>query len=192
MMKFKLCTILLPLFLLFSSSSTWADEYADTRQMFEGAGISDFFDSAYGYALFPTVGKGGVIVGGAYGKGRVYEQGNHIGDTEMSQLSIGFQIGGTGFSQVVFFEDKRALAEFTSGSFEFGVKMQAVVLTASAEASGSSAGHSAAASGGKNNASIEQYGYNKGMAIFTITKGGLMFEVSVAGQTFSYQEKQPD
>lgn len=188
-MKLKLCAVLLPLFLFFNSSSTWAEEYADTKQMFESAGVSDMFNSAYGYALFPTIGKGGIVVGGAYGKGRVYKQGEYIGDSAMSQISLGFQLGGVGFSQVVFFEDDRALAEFTNENFEFGVKMQAVVLTASAEASGNTAGNSATASGGKNNAKIENYGYNKGMAIFTITKGGLMYEVSVAGQKFNYQAR---
>jgi len=187
-MKIKFFAILLPLFLFFTANTSWADDYTDTRALFESAGVADLFDSAYGYALFPTIGKGGLIIGGAYGKGRVFEQGKHIGDTEMSQISVGFQLGGAGFSQVVFFEDKRALQEFTNENFEFGVKMQAVVLTASAEASGNTAGSSAGASGGKNNAAVDRYGYNKGMAIFTITKGGLMYEVSVSGQKFSFEK----
>lgn len=188
-MRLKLFSLFLPLFLFVSASSAWADKYIDTKRMFEDAGISDMFNSAYGYALFPTIGKGGFIVGGAYGKGRVYKQGVYIGDSEMAQVSIGFQLGGAGFSQAILFEDARALAEFINENFEFGVKMQAVVLTASAEASGNTGGSSATASGGKNNAVIESYGYNKGMAIFTITKGGLMYEISLAGQNFSYKEK---
>ena len=144
------------------------------------------FNSAYGYALFPTIGKAGFVVGGAYGKGRVYEQGKHIGNTSMTQATVGFQLGGAGFSQVVFFEDKRALNEFTNGNFEFGAEAQATAITAAAGASANTSGSSATASGGKNNATTAGAGYNKGMATFTITKGGLMYEVSVGGQKFSF------
>ena len=151
-MKTNLNVILLTLLLLITSNLVLADEYSDTKRMFEDAGASNLFKSAHGYALFPTIGKAGLIVGGAYGKGRVYEGGKHIGNTEMTQASIGFQLGGSGFSQVVFFQDKRALNEFTSGKFEFGAEAQAVALTAAAGASANTGGSSATASGGKNNA----------------------------------------
>jgi len=167
-------------------SSAYADEYSDTKKMFEDAGISNMFKSAYGYALFPTIGKAGFVVGGAYGEGRVYEQGNHIGNTTMMQATIGFQLGGTGFSEVVFFQDKRALSEFTNGNFEFGAEAQATAITASAGASANTSGSSATASGGKNNATTAGGDYNKGMATFTITKGGLMYEATVGGQKFSF------
>ncbi len=178
-------TILLLLFAL-SAAPAWADDYSETRKMFEDAGLSEMFNSAYGYALFPTIGKGGFVVGGAYGKGRVYEQGQYIGDTSMAQATIGFQLGGTGFSQVVFFQDQRALNDFIGGNFEFGAEAQATVLTAAAGASANTGGSSATASGGKNNVSIAGMGYNKGMATFTITKGGLMYEASIGGQKFSF------
>ncbi len=180
---------LLTLVLSLVFSSAWADNYSDTKKMFVDAGLSDMFNSAYGYALFPTIGKAGFIVGGAYGKGKVYEQGKYIGDTAMTQASIGFQLGGSGFSQVVFFQDKRALGEFINGNFEFGAEAQAVALTAAAGASANTSGSSATASGGKNNAAIGSSGYNKGMATFTITKGGLMYEVSLGGQKFSFTKK---
>jgi lipid-binding SYLF domain-containing protein len=174
--------------LLFSSlvSTAWADKYSDTMKMFSDAGITSMFETAYGYALFPTIGKGGFVVGAAYGKGRVYEQKKYIGDTEMGQASIGFQIGASGFSQVIFFEDKRALEEFTNGSFEFGAEMSAVALTAAANVSGKTGGSSATASGGKNNAKAASAGYNKGMATYMITKGGAMLEASVSGQNFTF------
>ena len=165
---------------------TWADEYSDTKKMFENAGASNMFGSAYGYALFPTIGKGGFVIGGAYGKGRVYKGGKHVGGTSMAQATIGFQAGGTGFSQVIFFQDKRALDEFTSGNFEFGAEAQATAITASAGAAANTAGSSATASAGKNNANTSGGRYNKGMATFTITKGGLMFEASIGGQKFNY------
>ena len=188
-MKLILRATLLTLLLSLVFSSAWADNYSDTKKMFNDAGASDMFNSASGYALFPTIGKAGFVVGGAYGKGRVYEQGKYIGDTAMTQATIGFQLGGSGFSQVVFFQDKRALTEFIHGNFEFGAEAQAVALTAAAGATANTGGSSATASGGKNNAATGSTGYNKGMATFTITKGGLMYEASVGGQKFSYTKR---
>ena len=116
-------------------SPAWADEYTDTIAVFKKAGESGkFFNTAYGYALFPTIGKGGVGIGGAYGKGRVYEKGKYIGDTSMTQITVGFQLGGEAYSEIIFFEDQRALKEFTGGNFEFGAEAQAVAITAGASA----------------------------------------------------------
>ena len=188
-MKQILRTLLLPLLLSLICTSAWADNYSDTKTMFIDAGTLNMFDTAYGYALFPTIGKAGFVVGGAYGKGRVYEQGTYIGETTMTQATIGFQLGGSGFSQVIFFQDKRALNEFTSGNFEFGATAQATALTAAVDVSANTSGSSATASGGKNNATIAGTGYNKGMSTFTITKGGLMYEASVGGQAFTFKHK---
>jgi lipid-binding SYLF domain-containing protein len=170
-------------------SSAWADKYSETKLMFEKAGASNMFNSAYGYAMFPTIGKAGFIVGGAYGEGRVYQQGSYIGETTMAQATIGFQLGGSGFSQVIFFQDARALSQFTNGNFEFGAEAQAVVLTAAAGATAKTVGSSATASGGKYNASTAGNGYYNGMATFTITKGGLMYEASIGGQKFSFSRR---
>lgn len=189
-MKLILRTTILTLFISLAFSSAWADNFSETKKMFEKAGISEQFKSAFGYALFPTIGKAGFIVGGAYGKGKVYLQGDkYYGDTAMTQATVGLQLGGSGFSQVVFFQDKRAFAEFVNGNFEFGVDMEAVALTASVGASANTGGSSSTASGGKNNATIGEGGYNKGMATFTITKGGLMYEASVGGQKFSVTKR---
>jgi lipid-binding SYLF domain-containing protein len=185
-MKSILKTLIIGLLMTLFCSSAYADEYVDTETMFVNAGISNMFKSAYGYALFPTIGKAGFLVGGAYGEGRVYEQGNHIGNTTMMQATIGFQLGGTGFSEVVFFQDKRALSEFTNGNFEFGAEAQATAITAAAGASANTSGNSATASGGKNNATTVGGGYHKGLSTFTVTKGGLMFEATVGGQKFSF------
>ena len=185
-MKFPLRITLFVLLLSLVFTSAWADDYVDTKKMFEDAGASDMFNSAYGFALFPTIGEAGFVVGGAFGKGRVFERGKYIGDTKMTQASIGFQIGASGYSQVVFFQDKRALYEFIGGNFEFSAQAQAVALTAAASATANTGGSSATASGGKNNASTAGYGYNKGMASFTITKGGAMAEISLGGQKFSF------
>ena len=159
--KLILRTVLLTLLMSFVCSFAWADEYSDTKKMFEDAGASNMFNSAYTYALFPTIGKAGFVIGGAYGDGRVYEQGAYIGDTAMTQATIGFQLGGSSFSQVIFFEDKRSLVEFTNGNFEFGAEAQAVALTAAAGASAKTSGSSATASGGKSDATTGSAGYNK-------------------------------
>jgi lipid-binding SYLF domain-containing protein len=167
-----------------------ADEYAETIGVFKQAGESgSFFDKSYGYAVFPTIGKGAVGIGGAHGSGRVYEQGNYVGDAKMTQLTIGLQLGGQAYSQIVFFEDKRAFDEFTSGNFEFGATASAVAITAGASASASTGGSSAGASGGKHDATTVG-GYHKGMAVFTVAKGGLMYEASIGGQKYKYIPKK--
>jgi lipid-binding SYLF domain-containing protein len=164
-----------------------ADSYDDTVALFRNAGASaSFFDASYGYAVFPTIGKAGIGIGGAHGKGRVYQQGKYVGDTSMTQLSIGFQAGGQAYSEIIFFEDQRALSEFTSGDFEFGGSASAVAITAGASATAGTEGASAGASGGKKDATTAGR-YQKGVAVFTIAKGGLMYEASVAGQKFSFK-----
>ena len=174
---------------LLMASLAWADDYADTIKLFKAAGQSgEFFQKAYGYAVFPTIGKGGIGIGFAHGKGRVYVGGKYVGNTSMSHATIGAQLGGQAFSQIIFFEDKRAFDEFTSGKFEFGAQATAVAITAGASASASTAGRSAGASGGRNDAATVG-AYNKGMAIFTIAKGGLMYEASIGGQKFSYKPR---
>jgi lipid-binding SYLF domain-containing protein len=188
-MKLQMRTFLILLLLAFSFSTVWADEYVDTANLFKNAGQSgEFFNNSHAYAVFPSIGKVGIGIGGAHGKGKVFEKGEYIGDTKMTQLSVGFQLGGQVYSQIIFFEDERALTEFTSGNFEFSATAEAVAITASATAKASTAGSSAGASGGKKDATIVGK-YNKGMAVFTIAKGGLMYEASLAGQKFSYKAK---
>jgi lipid-binding SYLF domain-containing protein len=175
--------------LLFGAGQASADKYDDTIAVFRGAGESaKFFDNAYGYALFPNVGKGGIGIGGARGKGRVYAGGKYVGDTTMNQLTVGFQLGGQAYRMIVFFEDKRAFDEFTSGNFEFGAQATAVAITAGASAGAATTGGSASASGGQRDAATAG-AYHKGMAVFTVAKGGLMYEASVGGQKFSYKAR---
>ena len=134
----------------------------------------------------PTIGEGGFIVGGAHGTGRVYVGGTYVGDSSVTQLSVGFQAGGKAYSEIVFFEDKRALDEFESGSFEFDAGASAIAVTAGANASAGTTGAESGASGGKKDATTDAAGYFKGMAVFTIAKGGLMYAVTVAGQKFDF------
>jgi lipid-binding SYLF domain-containing protein len=175
--------------LLLWSAATWADSYSDAVSLFQHAGQSaTFFNNCYGYAIFPTIGAGGVAVGGAYGRGRVYSHGAYLGDTSMTQLSVGAQLGGQAYSQVIFFQDKRAFEEFTKGNFEFGADATAVAITAAAGGSVGTSGASADASGGMKDARTAGR-YYKGLAVFTIVKGGAMYQAVVNGQKFTYTPK---
>jgi lipid-binding SYLF domain-containing protein len=186
--------ILFSLFLLLTaipfSAALAEDKYDETINIFKNAGESGtFFNNSYGYAVFPTIGKGGMGIGAAHGSGRVYAGGNYVGDATMNQLTIGLQLGGQAYSQIIFFEDKRAFDEFTTGEFEFGAQATAVAITAGASAGASTAGASAGASGGKNDATTVG-DYHKGMAVFTVAKGGLMYEASIGGQKYRYTAKK--
>jgi lipid-binding SYLF domain-containing protein len=182
-------TNLLGAVLLIWGALSWAASYSDTITLFKNAGESaSFFKNSYGYAVFPTIGKGGLVVGGAHGSGHVYAHGAYVGDTSMNQISVGFQAGGQAYSQIIFFEDKRAFDEFTKGNFEFGADVNAVAITAAAGTSVGTTGASADASGGMKDARTAGK-YYKGLAVFTIVKGGAMYQATVAGQKFSYSPK---
>jgi lipid-binding SYLF domain-containing protein len=189
-MKKISCVCLLIASLALPAFPALADSYDDTIALFKNAGASAaFVASSYGYAVFPTIGKGGLIIGGAYGEGHVYKQGKYVGDTSMTQLSLGFQAGGQAYSEIVFLEDRRAFGEFTSGDFSFSGNVSAVAITAGASASAGTEATEAGASGGKKDATTAG-GYQRGIAVFTIAKGGLMYEASVSGQKFSYKAIQ--
>ncbi len=194
-MHVRLHTTLAFLLLALPFTSAWPDKYdnykyEETKDIFSKAGESSiYFRNSYGYALFPTIGKGGIGIGGAYGKGRVYKHDNYVGNTSVAQLTIGFQLGGQAYRQIIFFEDKRSFDEFTSGNFEFSAQASAVAITAGASASASTAGGvSTGASTSKNDASTTGR-YHKGMAVFTIARGGLMYEATIGGQKFSYRPR---
>ncbi len=125
--------------------------------------ISKHFNSAYGYAVFPSIGKGGLGVGGATGNGTIYRGGAIVGDCKMTQVTIGFQAGGQAYSEIIFFQDKAAFDRFTGDKFEFSAQATAVAVTAGASF---------------------DVDYRDGILIFTHAKGGLMYEASVGGQKF--------
>jgi len=111
--------------LTLGGSAASADEYSDTVNVFKSASESaSFFNNCYGYAVFPSIGKGGPVVGAAHGNDRVYEQGKYIGNTLMTQVDVGIQAGGEAFRQIIFFEDKAALDQCTIGNFEFGADVE--------------------------------------------------------------------
>ena len=169
-----------------SAGMARADSYDDAIHTFKEAGKSaSFFAKSYGYAVFPTIGGAGFIVGGAHGKGRVYARGALAGDTTMNLLSAGFQAGAKAYSEIIFFEDKHALDEFQSGHFAFGADASAVAVTVGAEAGAGTGGVSSEASGDSSNADTSG-GYHNGMAVFTVAKGGLMYAATISGQKFTY------
>jgi lipid-binding SYLF domain-containing protein len=166
-----------------------ADGYDDTIHNFKQAGKSGtFFAKSYGYAVFPTVGGAGFIIGGAHGKGRVYVQGVLTGDTTVNLLSAGLQAGAKAYSEIIFFEDKRALDEFESGHFAFGADASAVAITAGAEAEAGTSGVGSEASADSSNAGTSG-SYHNGMAVFTVAKGGLMYAATISGQKFTYSPR---
>lgn len=129
-------------------------------------GLKRFFDSAYGYAVLPGVGKGGLVVGGARGGGLVYEQGKVVGEVTMTQVTVGLQLGGQAYREIIFFKDEEDLERLKSGALEFSGQVSAVAVTAGASA---------------------DVDYSKGVVVFTQTKGGLMYEASLGGQKFDYK-----
>jgi len=165
---------------VFAESNTEEDQAA-LKALLASDIVSKFHNSAYGYAIFPTIGKGGFGIGGAHGTGRVYVGGKKTGDVSMTQLTIGLQLGGQAYRQVIYFEDKRAFDDFTSGNFEFGAQAEAIAITSSAGASAGSEGASASA-----NATQAEAKYYKGMIVFTMGKGGLMYQATIGGQKYSY------
>lgn len=131
-------------------------------------GMQKFFDESEGYAVFPSVGKGGFVVGGAFGRGLVIVNEQVDGYTSLSQATIGAQIGGQKYSQFIFFKDQNALDNFKRGNFEFSAQASAVAITAST--------------------SVDT-NYDAGVAVFTHAGGGLMAEATLGGQKFSYAPK---
>ncbi len=187
MTRFRYIFVALILSVFGVASAHAAEDYSETINIYKGSPVvKPYFSTAYGYAVFPTIGKGGVGIGGAHGKGQVYRGGKVTGYTTMTQLTIGLQLGGQAFSQIIFFEDKRAYDDFTSGNFEFGAQATAVAITAGATAQAGTTGAGASATGG-GTAGKQESSYYKGMAVFTHVKGGLMYEATLGGQKFSFK-----
>jgi lipid-binding SYLF domain-containing protein len=131
-------------------------------------GLQVFFDQAYAYAVYPSIGKAAFIVGGAHGKGIVFRGGSAIGQTEMTQATVGLQLGGQSYSELIFFQNEDSFNRFTEGNFELAAQASAVAVK-----QGASAG----------------VAYDAGVAVFTMTRGGAMVEASVGGQAFKYKPK---
>jgi lipid-binding SYLF domain-containing protein len=180
-------TLLTLALLLSAARFAHAGNVQQTIEVFRHAGESAaFFDGSYAYAVFPTIGAGAVGVGGAYGKGRVFVGGKPTGTAVMKQISLGFQLGGKSYSEIIFFEDARALEEFESGKFEFGADASVIAVTAGANAQVATNGVGNGYSEGQHDAAT-QGSYQVGMAVFIVAKGGLMASAAVAGQRFEFK-----
>jgi lipid-binding SYLF domain-containing protein len=163
-----------------------ADSFSTTIEVFKRSpAVQPFLKSAYGYAVFPTVGKAGAGIGGAFGNGQVYRGGKVTGKVSLSKLTIGFQLGGQAFSEIIFLADERAYKDFTSGEFEFDAAISAVAVTAAVQAKTGTEGAAASAGTGDSGKQATAK-YRKGMAVFTYAKGGLMYEAAVGGQKFDF------
>ena len=178
----------LTIFVFLTAGLASADSYNDAIDVFKKAPeVQPFFKNAYGYVIFPTVGKGGIGIGGAYGKGQVYQKGKVAGTAKLFKATIGFQLGGQAFSEIIFFQDKRAYDDFTGGNFEFDATVSAVAITAGAQAKAGTEGTTAGASAGPATGTQAKSDYRKGMAVFIHAKGGLMYEAAIGGQKFSFE-----
>jgi lipid-binding SYLF domain-containing protein len=132
-------------------------------------GLQSVLDSAYGYAVFPDIGKAGVVVGAAYGRGILYEHGRPSGFVELNQGSIGAQLGGQTFSELIVFRDRLGVDTLKAGRFTLGANASAVALTAGAAASAE---------------------FTDGVAVFTMPLGGLMAELTISGQQLNYEPRR--
>ena len=174
----KVLFLIIAISLLVPGASLWAFE-PDTNDELQlsvakaiidvkktDPGIEKFFNGAAGYAVFPKVGKGGIGIGGAHGKGLVIINDKAIANTSLSQVTVGFQLGGQVYAQFVFFEDETSLGHFQRGNFEMGAQASAVAVTLGASADAN---------------------YDSGVAVFTNVSGGLMYEATISGQKFKYE-----
>jgi lipid-binding SYLF domain-containing protein len=178
-MKNKICSVAMALSLAWGLTATTAMAEDDLQGESKEAianflktdpSLKKFIDESSGYAIFPSVGKGGLVVGGAHGKGLLYEKGAVTGQTSMTQASFGAQVGGQAFAEIIFFESSKAVSDFKTGKFEMSADVSAV----------------AAAQGAAKSAD-----YKNGVAVFTLPKKGLMVQASIGGQKFKFEPLQP-
>lgn len=165
---FYLSLFLFPTLLFAGWDSDLIPKAKETISMFKkkDKSMDKFFKSAVGYAVFSNVGKGGLGIGGMNGDGVLFENGNPVGHTELTAVTIGFQAGGQSFREIIFFQNKKVLENFKNGDLKFNAQVSAVAVTAGASADAN---------------------YKSGVAVFTMAKGGLMYEASVGGQKFSFE-----
>ncbi len=172
-LSFIACALLVPA----SSLTAFEPDNSDALQLnvaraildlqIKDPGTAKFFANAHSYAVFPKVGKGGIGIGGAHGKGLVIANDQVVGKTSLSQVTFGFQLGGQVYAQFIFFEDQTALDNFRRGNFEFGAQASAVVATLGASVDAN---------------------YDQGVVVFTNVGGGLMYEATISGQKFKYKD----
>ncbi len=184
----RLHTAVIAAFVLATSNMALAqdvEDYSETINLFKGIPqVAPYFGSAYGYAVWEKIGRGGLGIGGATGKGQVYVGGKVTGFSRVSDITFGAQAGGQAYRQVIFFENKASYDKFTTGKFEFDASASAVAVKASAQASAGTTGTSAAA--GNGGGAGAGSGYTGGMQTFTMAEGGLMYAATIGGQKYNF------
>jgi len=185
-MKLRILAVMTVFLTLAGTSAFAAATEGECRASFDKfkdlGNVPDLLAETYGYAVLPTIGKGGIGIGGAGGTGCVFAGGKHTGNISMGQVTIGFQLGGQAYSQLILFQNKDTYNEFIEGNFEFGADATAVALTYGAQAGATTKGASASAGDTKGAGA-----WKRGMAVYTIAGGGLMYEASIGGQKFKYK-----
>ena len=165
--------LLLPLFAIAQSGfkESKMEKAEQTIETFKDVqpGLQSYFDNSYGYVVFPSIGKGASVIGGAHGNGIAFEQNTPVGRATLAQVTIGLQFGGQSYSQIVFFENQDDFDLFKDNKFQFAAQVSAVALSEGAAAN------------------LE---YRDGVAVFTQTKGGLMYEASIGGQKLKFKPFQ--
>jgi lipid-binding SYLF domain-containing protein len=187
----RLRAVLIAAALLASSNLALAqkvEDQSETINLFKGIPqVAPYFGSAYGYAVWDRIGRGGLGIGGARGKGQVYLGGKVTGISTLTDITIGAQAGGQAYRQVIFFQDKAAYDKFTSGKFEFDASASAVAVTASAQASAGTQGAAASAGAGRPNTGAGSGYPSGGMQTFTMAEGGLMYAATIGGQRYNFK-----
>lgn len=164
------------------------DNHAATIDEFRGIpAVAPYFESAYGYAVWPRIFRGGLGVGAATGRGQVYRDGAVTGHSVLVDVTIGFQAGGQAYKQIIFFQDERAYDEFTGSEFQFDAQASAVAVTASAQANASTSGGTATAGVGGGAGTAAGGGYYRGLQVFTMAIGGLMYQATIGGQSYQFE-----
>ena len=149
--------------------------------------VAPYFDTAYGYVVWRRIIRGGFGIGAASGQGQVYLNGKVTGFSRLIDVTIGYQAGGQAYRQIIFFQDKRAYDEFTSGSFQFDASASAVAVTAGVQANASTQGSQASAGAGSASTSaLAGAGYLRGLQVFTMLVGGLMYQATIGGQSYEF------
>ena len=184
--------ILLPIALILagltiSAQAQRSADVSETVELFRAIPqVAPYFQSAYGYAVWPRIARGGFIFGGSRGKGQIFVGGAAVGTSTLVEASFGLQAGGQTYRQVIFFQDAAAYEAFAKDGFEFDAQAQAVAVTASAEAGAGTTGARASAGAGSPNTAAGG-GYSGGMQIFTMAEGGLMYKATIAGQRYNFE-----
>ena len=162
-------------------------DVSETLELFRSIPeVAPYFESAYGYAVWRRIARGGLGIGASRGLGQVYVNGQLTGFSRLVEVSIGLQAGGQTYRQIIFFQNQEAYDDFTDGNFEFDATASAVAVTASAQAGAGTSGARASAGAGSPN-SAAGGGYHNGLQVFTMAEGGLMYQAAIAGQRYNFE-----